>query len=468
VLDERDDPLGLQDFFPCPRPLLATTGPDRLVPTPDYVFYEGQCRDIDELTARIGKLTDALKLRGFYAAGDPAGKDLKLLFDKDTNELIPVDSWAQFSERGGVGGLIEWVPLDMVVQTLQGCIQARQQLIEDVWQVTGIADIMRGDVDPDETATATRTKATWGSSRVRDRQKELARFARDLMRLMAQVIAAKFSPETLAGMTNVQLLPSPEAKAQLAAQLQVQAQRQTALAQHAQLMGQPAPALPPPPGRALAMLQAPTWTEVCALLRDNTLRSFRIDVETDSTIEPDDADEKQRRIEFLEAVGGYVSKSIPAIQLMPQMLPVIAQGLLFLVRGFRVGREMEETIETALEQLQQTAGQTQPPAEAPKGPSPAAEMARAQAAGVSAQARLMDAGTRRFEATTHRLSAQADAGNDQAKIAAEDSRTAADRALQLHLQGQDLRADLQKAVLEGIQRRLVRDTAPAEMDAPTP
>jgi hypothetical protein len=83
VLDERDDPLGLQDFFPCPRPLLATTGPDSLVPTPDYVFYETQCRDIDELTARIGKLTDALKLRGFYAAGDPAGKDLKLLFDKD-------------------------------------------------------------------------------------------------------------------------------------------------------------------------------------------------------------------------------------------------------------------------------------------------------------------------------------------------------------------------------------------------
>ena len=479
VLDERDDPLGLQGFFPCPRPLLATTGPDSLIPTPDYVFYESQCRDIDELTGRIGKLTDALKLRGFYAAGDPAGKDLKLLFDKDTNELIPVDSWAAFAERGGVGGLVEWVPLDMVVQTIQGCIQARQQLIEDVWQVTGIADIMRGDVDPDETATATAAKATWGSSRVRDKQKELARFARDLMRLMAQVIAAKFSPETLAGMTNVQLLPSPEAKALLQARLQASARLQQTAALQAQAqaqvhvgMGQPAPAPLPPPGPAPALLAAPTWQEVCALLRDNTLRTFRIDVESDSTIEPDDQAEKQRRIEFLEAVGGYVAKSIPAVQLMPQLLPVIAQGLLFLVRGFRVGREMEETIETALEALQGAAGsgQIQPPeAAAAKGPGPLAEQAKAQAAGMSARAKLMDAGTRQFEAQTHRLAAQAGASNDQARIAAEDARTGADRALELHMQDRDLRSRLQQAVLQGVQRRFMHDVAaPAPIEAPTP
>ena len=470
TLDERDDPLGLQDFFPCPRPLLATTGPDSLIPTPDYLYYEGQCRDIDELTARIGKLTDALKLRGFYAAGDPAGKDLRLLFDKDTNELIPVDSWAQFSERGGVGGLVEWVPLDMVVSTIQGCIQARQQLIEDVWQVTGIADIMRGDVDPDETATATAAKVTWGSSRVRDKQKELARFARDLMRLLGQVIAAKFSPETLTGMTNIQLLPSPEAKTQLQQQLQASAQRAALLAQHAQMMGQPAPVPIPPSGQALAMLQAPSWAEVCGLLRDNTLRAFRIDVESDSTIEPDDQAEKARRIEFLEAVGSYVSKSIPSIQIMPQMLPVIAQGLLFLVRGFRVGREMEETIEKALDQLQQAQGQSQTPGPAPpqKGPGPLAEQAKAQAAGMTAQARLMDAGTRQFEAQTHRMAAQAGATTDQARIAAEDDRTAADRALDLHMQDQDLRAQLRQTVLKGVQRRFLGDMNPAvPIEAPT-
>jgi hypothetical protein len=36
-LDQRDDPLDLKDFFPCPRPLLASCGPDSIIPTPDYV-----------------------------------------------------------------------------------------------------------------------------------------------------------------------------------------------------------------------------------------------------------------------------------------------------------------------------------------------------------------------------------------------------------------------------------------------
>ena len=56
-LDVREDPLGLADFFPCPRPLLGAKAPDSLIPTPDFVYYEGQARDINDLTARIGLLT---------------------------------------------------------------------------------------------------------------------------------------------------------------------------------------------------------------------------------------------------------------------------------------------------------------------------------------------------------------------------------------------------------------------------
>ena len=317
-----------------------------------------------------------------------------------------MDSWAAFAERGGVKGLIEWIPLDMVMGALQGCIGARKQLIDDVYQVTGIADIMRGDTDPEETAAAQRIKANWGSSRVRDRQKELARFARDLLRIMGQVIAARFSPETLAGMTNVQLLPTPEAKAALAAQLQAAA-RQAAMAEaRAQAMGQPPPAPFQPPPAARAMLDLPSWAEVMALLRDNALRAFRIDIETDCTIEPDDQDEKLRRIEFIQAVGEYVSRSMPALQLAPAMTPVIAEGLKFLVRGFRVGREMEETIDKALAELQ-SGGLPSPQAGQPPGRDPQADRLQAQASMTGAQAKMQEAGARRFEAETDRFRAQA-------------------------------------------------------------
>ena len=463
-LDQREDPLGLAGFFPCPRPLLGTTGPDSLVPVPDFIFYEVQARDINDLTARIGLLTDAIRLRGFYAAGGEAGKSLQDLFASESGTLIPVDSWAAFSERGGVKGLVEWIPLDMVMNALQGCIQARKQLIDDVYQVTGIADIMRGDTDPEETAAAQRIKANWGSSRVRDRQKELARFARDLLRIMGQVIAAKFSPETLAAMSNIQLLPSPEAKAALSAQLQAAAQQAQMLAARAQAMGQPPPPPFQPPAQAQALLDQPSWAEVMALLRDNTLRAFRIDIETDSTIEPDDQDEKRRRVEFIQAVGEYVSRSMPALQLAPAMTPVIAEGLKFLVRGFRVGREMEETIDKALGELQ-AAGVAQPAGSVGSGkgagPDPRAEGLKAQAAMTSAQAKTQEAGARRFEAETDRFRAQAEAQLNSARVQAENYRTGADRSAELAMHQDQLRADLQQALLSGVSRRFEHETDPA-------
>jgi len=455
-LDRRRDPLGLQDFFPCPRPLLGTCSPDSITPTPDYSYYESQAKDINELTARIGRLTDQLRMRGFYAAGNEAGKKLDDLLNAETGTMIPIESWTALQDNGGVERLIAWLPLDLLVSTLKSCIEARQQLVDDVYQITGIADILRGDVDPDETATATRTKATWGASRVRDKQKELARFARDTLRIMGQVIAAKFSAETMSAMTNIQLLPTLAAKQQAMATMQFGA-----------------PGALAPPAALAELLQKPSWEEVQGVLRDAAARAFRIDIETDSTIEPDDQDEKQRRIEFVQAVAAYVEKTLPVAQLAPEMLPVLVEGLKFLVRGFRVGREMEETIDRAMDQLQARAGAAagQPGTQAapPKGPNPQVEQMKGQAAVTQANARMLDAQTRQFEAQTDRFTATAGAQNDAAQITAENARTAADRAADQAMHGQSLAADLRRALIAAEQRRLVTEAEAGQpFGAPTP
>ena len=175
------------------------------------------------------------------------------------------------------------------------------------------------------------------------------------------------------------------------------------------------------------MLGQPTWQDVMGLLRDNTLRAFRIDIETDSTIEPNDQDEKQRRVEFITAVGEYVSKSIPAVQLMPQLLPVIAERLKFLVRGFRVGREMEDIIPKALDQLSQAAGQGQGQQQ-PKGPDPKAEQMEAQAAQTTAQAPVMDVQTNAQRAQTDAFAAHAGADIEGQRVALESQHQHLDRA----------------------------------------
>ena len=212
------------------------------------------------------------------------------------------------------------------------------------------------------------------------------------------------------------------------------------------------------------MLDQPSWAEVMALLRDNTLRAFRIDIETDSTIEPDDQDEKQRRIEFIQAVGDYVAKSMPALQLAPAMTPVIAEGLKFLVRGFRVGREMEEVIDKALSELQ-AGGLPQPQAAAGQGRGPGrdpqVERIKAQAAMTSAGSKAQDAATRRFEAQTDRFRAQSEAQVNGARVQAENLRTNADRSAEVAMHQDQLKADLQQAILSGVSRRFMRDTDPA-------
>lgn len=378
VMDERDDPLGLDGFFPCPRPLFGTLANDGLQPTPDFLQYQDQADEIDDLTARIADLQAGLKVRGFYSSD---GKDnLDSLLKAGNNDLIPVAQWQSMKEAGGARGMVEWWPIDLVVAALKACIELRQQLINDVYQITGVSDILRGASDPNETAKAQGIKAQWGSLRVRDRQKEVARFARDVLRIKGEVIAETFSIDTLKAMTGVQLPMQAEkeqaAQAMQAAQMQAQA-------------GGPPPQVPP---EIVELMKKPTWEEVKALLEDNALRQFRIDIETDSTIEPDDQAEKQSTVELLSAIGGMIQQWGPAVEARPELAPMAAAMIKFGVRRFRAGRELEDVVEQAMDQV----GQARPqqaqagPAPAPTGKSPQ-ELAimgqEAQAAAMTAQTR---------------------------------------------------------------------------------
>lgn len=357
-LDEREDPLSLEDFFPCPKPIYTTLGLDSLIPVPDYVFYQDQAEELDELTARIGKLTDALRMVGFYA-GERKTALAQVFKPGNENTLVPIEDFQSFREGGGARGIIEWVPIDMVIQALTGCFEARSRIMEDIYQITGISDIMRGETDPDETATAQKLKGNFGAIRVRDRQKDVARFARDIIRIKGEIIAAKFSIATLKAMTGVQMMTQAEKKE---AQTQIQA-----LQAQAQATGQPAPPLPP---ELEEMLQRPSWEDVDQLLKNDAMRSFRIEIETDSTVEPNDTEQKQSAVEFLTAIGTYLANSLPVVQSAPQMISVVMEGLKWVTRKFRVGREMEEVIDKAADQILEAARNPQPaqadPAEAAK------------------------------------------------------------------------------------------------------
>ncbi len=339
-IKRQSDPLKLTGFFPFPRPLFGTVTTDSLIPVPDYALYQDQAQQIDQITDRIRLLIKALRVVGMYNA---EASDLsRLLSEADENEMVPVENWMAFAQSGGLKTNIDWFPIEQIQIVLNGLFQARTQLKQDLYEVTGISDIIRGATSPSETATAQQIKANFGNLRLQDRQAEMARFSRDTLRIMAEIQAEHYAPEALiemSGITETDEFRVPDANAQ----------DPNSMMQREQLVQ----------ARDAKLSQA------ISLIRSDRLRTFRVDIETDATVAPDQQREKETRVEFLTAVSPFLEKAAQVGQQVPQLTPLLMKMLEFGVRGFRTGRTLEAAIEETIsmaEQAQQQA-QMQPPSD---------------------------------------------------------------------------------------------------------
>lgn len=310
-LDCKTDPYGLDSFFPCPKPLYATQTTDTLVPVADFSLYQDQAEELDMLTQRIYLLTKALKIVGVYDASQTGIQ--RMLTEGVENTLISVDTWAAFSEKGGIKGTVDFLPLDMVVNALNSCYQAREQTKQVIYEITGLSDIIRGASVASETATAQQIKSQFASLRLKDHQKSVAQFASEILRIKAQLMGDLYPPAQLAEMSGIM---------------------GTQDAQYIE------PAL--------------------QLIKSEPARNFRIDVAADSLIEIDQQAEKASRVEFLQAAGGFLQQSLPVAQQAPEMIPLMAEMLLFGVRSFKAGRPLEAAFDTAMTKMAEPKQPEQP------------------------------------------------------------------------------------------------------------
>jgi hypothetical protein len=364
VLDEVDDPLQIPGFFPNPDPLLATTTTEKRIPVADYIEYQDQARELDTLTARIDRLTKALRVAGVYAGSEKQVLQ-QLVEDAGENRLIPVEDWASFAtDKGGLQNLIQWLPIEQIAATLIQLYDARDKVKQIIYEITGIADIIRGATAAEETATAQQLKSNFASLRIGPQQRDVARFAKGMIRLMASVIMQQFDAKTISMITGFpELLPVPQLPP--APQPQILGRDpQTgagtmvpnpAFAQYQQA-AQQAQAIQAQNQKLQAQFDA-----AIKLLRDDAQHGFKIDIEADSTILPDEQQEKADRTEFLGKFIPLMEQAIPMSQGNPAMAGLIKEVVLFAVRGFKVARPLEESIEKAFDQIAQM------PPQPPKG-----------------------------------------------------------------------------------------------------
>lgn len=256
-LDQKPDPLGLKDFFPCPRPIFSSMDTTSLIPLPDFDMWRDQANEVDILTGRLNRLIQACQVRGVY---DARFTEIARLFEDGLEtDMIPVDKWADFAASGGLDGTMDFAPLTEIITAIGELYTAREQAKKDAAEISGVADIMRGqNTGPEKSATEARISGQYGTLRLQDRQGEIVRFCRDIVRMMGELIAEGFTPETLEAMTGYKL---PTAQDKAMAQQVVQqdaAFHQFQAQQKAQAAAQPpAPpqGMPPSPG-APPMAQA--------------------------------------------------------------------------------------------------------------------------------------------------------------------------------------------------------------------
>ncbi len=317
-LREEEDPLRLKDFWPVPRPMYAVEDPGSMVPISEFKLYRDQAEELDRITLRITKIIEVLKVRGIAASSIA---ELWNLENAEDGEFAPAENLQELlANDGGLEKALWMFPVEKIIIVLKELYLQREQIKQTIYEIMGISDILRGNTQASETATAQSIKAQWGSLRLEKRQKEVQRYARDLIRIAVEIMAERFNPMTLQIMT----------------------------------------------GREVT-------DEMLQVMKQDGLRSFRIDIETDSTIASDQEADKQNVTQLIQAITGYIATVGPAVA--EGMFPADAAKSILLagVRRFKLGREVED----ALDQIGGDDEQQQP--QEPQGPTPEQVQANADA-----------------------------------------------------------------------------------------
>lgn len=350
VLDKLPDPLHLENFYPSPAPLLATTRSASMTPRSDIRYYERRAREIEKASKKLASILEVISISGLFP-GDMASEVQKLL--DGSNKMIPVAAWLKFLEKGGAGNVIQWLPLQEMIVAAQALVSMREQARQAMFEASGVSDIMRAQGDPNETATAQQLKGRYAGLRLSERQRRMALFALDLLRIMVEIAFEHFDTATLASIAGLDL-PMTEAERTEAIQRQ-EAQKaiyaqMAALHQEASAAGMQTAPLPPPPEEQ--KIPGTSWELVHGRLRADFSRKITISIETQSTILADEASDKEARIEFLNAFSGLVSTLVPLAMGGQVDMKTVKELLMFGVRGFPKSRTIESHIANLPDQPQ--------------------------------------------------------------------------------------------------------------------
>lgn len=305
-LDEKPDPYELAKFFPCPPFILGTIGAEDMYAVPDYAQLEPLISQIHGMAKRLKTIIRATRQRGIADAAFPELQDLAS--DTAETEFLLIENFSELVGDGGLERLVKFFPTEKFAETAKLLSEALQMYEQKFYEIYGLPDVLRGTSDPEETASAQQLKGRFLSLRFSSIQREFQRLVRDDVELLCDLALKKFPEQKLIHIMGFDRLQPDE---------------------------------------------APLVPEVMKLLRDDKERQIRIEIETDSTITMNENAEIEQRNYLAKTLFDGLSSLSQVGETAPEMKPVIAEAILYLVRGVRDGKQIEDKLAGAIGLLTQ-------------------------------------------------------------------------------------------------------------------
>ena len=317
ILDKRPDQLKLDKFFPCPKPLMALSSTSNVMPRPDYLITQDQYEELDAVNQRIVMLEKAIKVVAIYDGTNP---EVERIFQEGIdNKVIPSRSFREFAEKGGFKGAMDWLPIEAITNALEKLRIIRQDLVSQIYEVTGISDIMRGSTKASETLGAQQLKAQYGSVKLQFLQMEVASFVEEALEIKTQIIRNLFQPETIMRESNIEnSVDAPYAQ------------------------------------QALELIKSPLF-------------DLRVEVHADSMAVPEFTAEREGRMGFVRSVSEMMTAAAPLIEKSPAAGVTMLRVVQWAAASFRTGNTIETVIDKAVKDIENDvkARASKPPAPPP-------------------------------------------------------------------------------------------------------
>lgn len=312
-----EDIIGLEGFFTCTKPLIINAPTTNFWPTSEYFQLRDILDDINQIVKRMMLLTKAMRIRFFFDSSIPQLQSLIGETGEGGGIGIPNLEQSLIAGKGDIRNLVAVFPVDEFIKGLSNLYIAYDQRLNMYYQLTGMSELIRGQTsDVEKTYGERQLEGKFALNRFEPFQRQIQEWLKANYELGMEMALKLFSDKTLDEYIVPQTL-DPEDK-----------QR---------------------------------YIPALELLKNSFKRRFRVNFETDSTIQINQEWRRKQAIDLANVLTKALESTANVAKEQPELAQTELKILKHLIGEFSDGKLFIDEIQDSIEQAIEKASQPQQP-----------------------------------------------------------------------------------------------------------